>query len=220
MTCDRNSKDLLLTALVKQGINLILPPRNLSEPGELILVEPGNSIRTASWIEVFGLETKPEIKPDGAFKAFLFDAASTMEAKASAGLLGRVLEGLGVGSGRFKSAFEASKAKTIELTLIAPANWALTNFDAILGQLRRTKAHAAPDYAHRTFCIVVKSWQATGLRLRVLDKANTQVDLTAEAVQDLSATAGLAIKREATGSYAFAADAPPRVWRDPARDRF
>jgi hypothetical protein len=208
MACGRNSDNALLTALVKQGINLILPPRDKVEPGELTIVERDNAMRTGSWREVFGLDVEPQFEKAKSFEVFSFDAKSLMKADSSASALGRIMETFGLGSGKFKGAFDSSYAETIELSLIAPVHRRLKNFDAILNALRQAGAKPTPQDEDRIFCIITDVWRATGLRLRVLDKSGAKVDLSAEAMKELTANAAFSLDRENMGSYTFTAKTP------------
>jgi hypothetical protein len=205
MKCRRDSGDKLMMALVQQGINLVLPPRDHVEAGDLILADPDRSIRTGSWTVVFGLTVAPQTSADSSFKSFTFDAASSLKTDASASLLGSILEKFGLASGGFKSAFAGANAETIELSLVAPANRSLLYLDELLGELNKAKAAPAPAYQEKRFFVVTKVWRARGLRLRVLDKSNTQVDLSAQAIKELQASTKLSIKREDRGRYAFTA---------------
>lgn len=205
VSCKRMSEDKLMKALVAQGINLILPPRADVDAGALILADPDNSIRIGSWQPVFGLKLAPTSKVDTGFRAFTFEASSTLNSEASSSVFGSILQKFGLASGGFKGAFDKSNAAMIEFTLIAPANRSLTNFDEMLAEMNEAKAEPAATYQEKRFFVVTKVWRARGLRLRVLDKTGKQIDLNAQAVEELQASAKLSIKKEDQGSYAFTA---------------
>ena len=55
------------------------------------------------------------------------------------------------------------------------------------------------------YFVAVKTWRARRCLLRVLDKSDKHVDLTAEALEDLKASTKLSIDREDKGTYSFTA---------------
>uniref|UniRef100_UPI001C12CF91 Gasdermin n=1 Tax=Bradyrhizobium tropiciagri TaxID=312253 RepID=UPI001C12CF91 len=203
--CSRDTGDELMAALLAEGINLILPPRDNIAPGDLIIADPQGGARLGGWHEVFNLQLSPEVATDPGFKSFQFRASSILQVGVAASVMGRVLQALGLGSGSFSSAFSSSNADTIQLSIVAPANKELTNFDAVLVQMNEAKAEPAQGYTDRNFFVVTKVWRARGIRISVADKSKKQVDLSAKAVEELTAKAKMELKREDTGSYAFLA---------------
>ncbi|MDA9390442.1 hypothetical protein WN73_06970 [Bradyrhizobium sp. CCBAU 45394] len=194
-----------MAALLAEGINLILPPRDNIAPGDLIIADQQSGARLGSWREVFNLQLSLEVATDPGFKSFHFKASSVLRAGVAASVMGRVLQALGLGSGSFSSAFSSSNADTIQLAIIAPANKELTNFDAVLARMNEARAEPAQGYADRRFFVVSKVWRARGIRITVADKSNKHVELSAKAVEELTAKAKMELKREDNGSYAFLA---------------
>jgi hypothetical protein len=194
-----------MTLLLEQGINLILPPRDHIQPGDLVISDEKGRARPAGWHEVFNLQFVPNIEDDPGFRSLVFKATSVLKVGVAAAVMGRVLQIFGLGSGTFSSAFSSSDADTVQLSIVAPANRELKNLDAILSQMNTAKAEPAPGYVDRHFFVVTKVWRAKGLRISVADKSGKQLELSAKAVEELTAKAKMDLKKEATGSYAFIA---------------
>lgn len=205
MICRRDSSDKLMTLLLEQGINLILPPRDHIQPGDLIISDEKGASRPADWKEIFNLQLVPKIEDDTGFTSFVFKANSSLKVGVAATVMGRVLQVFGLASGSFSSAFSSSDADTIQLSIVAPANRELKNLDAVLSQLNAAKAEPAAGYVDRSFFVVTKVWRAKGLRISVADKSGKQIELSAKAVEELTAKAKMELKKEDTGSYAFLA---------------
>ena len=205
MSCRRDTSDKLMTLLLEQGINLILPPRDHIEPGDLIISDEKGAARPADWKEIFNLQLTPKIEDDPGFGSFVFKANSVLKVGIAATVMGRVLEIFGLGSGSFSSAFSSSDADTIQLSIVAPANRELKNLDTFLSQMNAAKAEPAAGYVDRSFFVVTKVWRAKGLRISVADKSGKQIELSAKAVEELTAKAKMELKREDTGNYAFLA---------------
>jgi hypothetical protein len=194
-----------MTVLLEQGINLILPPRDHIQPGDLIISDEKGAARPAGWQEVFDIKFAPKIGDDPGFKSFVFKASSILKVGVAAEVMGRVLQVFGLGSGSFSSAFSSSDADTVQLAIVAPANRELRNLDAFLRQMNAAKVEPAPGYGDRRFFVVTKVWRAKGLRISVVDKLGKHVELSAKAVEALTAKAKIELKREDSGSYAFLA---------------
>ena len=206
MICQRDGEDALVKAMLEKGINLILPPRERVEAGDLILGEEDESIRPASWRRVFGIEAEALVEADKAFRSFNFDANSLLQASAGVSILGQILQPLGLAKGALRSALSSENIDKIELTLVAPATKTLLNLDDVLAQLRAAGASPAKGYGDRRFYVVTTSWRAKGLSLRALDKSGAHVELSARAAEELSVDGKLKFKREDDGHYAFIAD--------------
>ncbi|WP_461327296.1 gasdermin [Bradyrhizobium huanghuaihaiense] len=194
-----------MASLLAEGINLILPPRDNIAPGDLIIADQQGGARLGGWREVFNLQLRPQIATDAGFKSFQFKASSVLKVGVAASVMGRVLQAFGLGSGSFSGAFSSANADTIKLSIIAPANKELTNFDAVLAQMNEARAEPTQGYSDRRFFVVIKVWRARGIRISVADKSSKHVDLSAKAVEELTAKAKMELKREDTGSYAFIA---------------
>lgn len=205
MSCRRDTSDKLMTLLLEQGINLILPPRDHIQPGDLIISDEKGAARPADWKEIFNLQFEPKIEDDPGFGSFVFKASSLLKVGVAATVMGRVLQVFGLGSGSFSGAFSSSGADTIQLSIVAPANRELRNLDALLSQMNAAKAEPRPGYVDRSFFVVTKVWRAKGLRISVADKAGKQIELSAKAVEELTAQTKMELKKEDNGNYAFLA---------------
>src|SRR5216684_8702805 len=99
MSCPRDSSDKLMTVLLEQGINLVLPPRDNIQPGDLIISDEKGAARPASWREIFNLGFTPKIEDDSGFRSFVFKASSVLKVGVAASVMGRILQAFGLGSG-------------------------------------------------------------------------------------------------------------------------
>ena len=206
MSCSRDSEDLLLNALVKRGINLIVPPRNNIAAGDLIIGDANGGVRRADWRSVFGFPLEPASRTSGGFRSFTFDAKSVLNVSATARVVGRVFEALGIRPGKVSGALSTSQIDTIHLGLIAPASDTLVSLDGVLDALRDGHASPTSGYADRLFYVAETVWRARGLRLDVLDRNKKALTLSADVVQELKAGSKLDFRREASGAYAYVAD--------------
>ena len=206
MLCKRAPGDRLLDALVKQGINLVVPPRDDLEPGDLILGVDADTVRRASWGAVFGLDVDPKPKSDGSFRACTFGASDKLEVSTGATLIGAVLSGFGMSGAKVSAALKTRGAHKLELSLVAPATRSLDDLDGILDLLEEKAAVPKPRYDGAAFFVITKVWRAKGLRLSVLDGAGATVKLDAKAMEELTAQGAISFERESDGRYAYVAD--------------
>ena len=203
--CKRDSTDPLLAELVAKGINLIVPPRDGVEPGDLILGS-GDAIRVGDWEIATGVGVKAVAKGQPSFTSTKFVVSAKVEAKAGAGLLGKLLGRWNVPEGSISAAMASSGATSLSLDLVAPAVKALENFDQVLQQLRDGGAQPAAPYQENRFFIVERVWRARGLRLELCDAPNTHVTIDAKVREQLSANVGLSFAEEGKGQFSYKAD--------------
>jgi hypothetical protein len=208
VACKRDTTDPLARALIKQGINIILPPRDGVAPGDLILGERSGSVRIADWRIVMGVDPHPVARPEPTFDGVSFVVSRDMSAVAGVSVLGRVLGTLGLQPGGLSSAFKASGAKNLNIELSSPAVSAVNNIDEILQTLRHAGARPQPAYAGRRAFVVERAWRARGLSLEMRSEAGSRVTLGAEAQLALKAEAQMAILDRGDGRMTFAALRP------------
>jgi hypothetical protein len=206
--CKRSSSDRLAKELMRQGINIILPPRDGITAGTLVLGDKNGSIRIGDWSIVLGVDPHPLERPEPAFKAVTFKVSDQLSADTGASIGGRLLQSLGIGEGGLQGALKKSGAKQLNLALTSPAVATLENIDAVLKALRDAGARPHRDYADRRLFIVQRIWRARGLSLELQNDAGAKVSLSGEAKDELQANAKVEIMDRGDGRMTFVASTP------------
>lgn len=204
--CNRDSKDPLLSQLMKLGVNVVVPPRDGIGCGDLIISDRAGGARRADWSSVLGVVPSPETAAGGAFTSLDLNVSDKLDRSFGAKVLGRIFDRLGSGSGSLSAALSKTGCTRLSIRLTAPATRRLTNLDGLLDHLRSEGARPAPAYESSRLHIVEAVWRARGVEIATYSAQDTSLDVSTEVEQELSAGFGLKSRRVGDGLLAF--DAP------------
>lgn len=203
--CDRSGSDPLLCALVAQGINIVLPPRDDLKAGGLIIADKSGAARAASWQSVVKVSPSVEAETQPTFKWLNFVASDAIEANAGARLLGKALAFAGLTEGGFSGALKRANAKQLDIQLKAAAVSALINLDAVLDNLRDGMAEIQPGYEDRTLYVIDKVWRARGISIGFQGSSGNQIEITADIESQLKAETHLNLTQRGDGRLTYVA---------------
>lgn len=204
----RGGSDRLLKALVKEGINIVLPPREGIRAGDLVLVDKQGAARTADWKIALGVDPSVINRPEPTFDGLSFTVSDALNVKANGSLVGRILSKLGVGAGKLDAAMDKTGAASLSVGLVAPAVSALKNLDEILEALREARALPRPGYQDFRFLAVQRVYRARGLALELANASGANVAMTVQAAEELAMGAGVQVMDRGDGRITFVAPKP------------
>jgi hypothetical protein len=203
--CTQSSSDPLMQQLVKHGINIVLPPRDGIEAGDLLISDKPGAARRANWEAVLGIDVLPKTAKRSAATSTNFKSSANLVVSAGASAAGRILSVFGLSSGRLSAAFSKTQAKTLRLSLVAPACRSLENLDEILGAIRLSGALPGPSYADRRMLVVEWIWRARGMRVELIKSDGKYAEISTAIVDELSAATAMTVASEGGGVLGFKA---------------
>lgn len=200
MFCPRKNADLLMKELLKHGINPIIPPVADLKVGNGLVSDKKGNARLQSWDSIFRASIPDDLMKGSKESAFNFNSRSELSSNQASSFLARLL---GVDSGRISASVSNTKAKSVDMKLLAVTRQSLMNLDDVLETFRQLKCAPVGISADQDISIITTVWRAKGLKVSFFDERERKLDMSAEAIEELNIGGDIKFSKSMNDFFAF-----------------